>query len=149
MRAPTSTGAALARHPDVAKIAFTGSTATGRSILQAGIPEFKRVTLELGGKSPSIIHRDADVEPALAQAAMSCFFNSGQVCYAGTRLYVHRSLYERVLEGIACVSIRRDEAFGLGSGKWIRGVGCLPRAEDSGDGPFVNTAIYRSLHRGN
>jgi aldehyde dehydrogenase (NAD+)/phenylacetaldehyde dehydrogenase len=99
-----STGAALARHPDVAKIAFTGSTATGRSILQAGIPEFKRVTLELGGKSPSIIHRDADVEPALAQAAMSCFFNSGQVCYAGTRLYVHRSLYERVLEGIAMIA---------------------------------------------
>ena len=99
-----STGAALARHPDVAKIAFTGSTATGRSILQAGIPEFKRITLELGGKSPSIIHRDADVEPALAQAAMSCFFNSGQVCYAGTRLYVHRSLYERVLEGIAKIA---------------------------------------------
>lgn len=95
-----ATGAALCRHPDIAKVAFTGSTATGQSILQASIPTLKRVTLELGGKSPSIICRDADLAKAIPQAAMACFFNSGQVCYAGTRLYVHRSVYEQVLDGL-------------------------------------------------
>ncbi len=95
------TGAALAKHPDVAKVAFTGSTATGQAILTAAVPAIKRVTLELGGKSPSIICADANLELAIQQAAMGCFFNTGQVCYAGTRLYVHRSVYEQVLEGLA------------------------------------------------
>ncbi|HEX7852236.1 MAG TPA: aldehyde dehydrogenase family protein [Sphingobium sp.] len=98
-----ATGAALVQHPDVAKVAFTGSTATGQSILAASVPDLKRVTLELGGKSPSIICADADLSLAIPQAAMGCFFNSGQVCYAGTRLYVHRSVYDQVLEGIAAV----------------------------------------------
>ncbi len=96
-------GAALARHPLVAKVAFTGSTATGQAILERSVPDLKRVTLELGGKSPSIICADADLDRAIPQAAMGCFFNSGQVCYAGTRLYVHRSVYDRVLEGIVAV----------------------------------------------
>lgn len=99
-----ATGAALARHPGVAKVAFTGSTATGQAILAASVPDLKRVTLELGGKSPTIICADADLASAIPQAAMGCFFNSGQVCYAGTRLYVHRSIYDRVLEGIAQVA---------------------------------------------
>lgn len=99
-----STGAALAAQPRVAKVAFTGSTATGQAILRASVPDLKRVTLELGGKSPSIICADADLATAIPQAAMGCFFNSGQVCYAGTRLYVHRSIYEQVLEGIAAVA---------------------------------------------
>lgn len=94
-------GAALASHPRVRKVAFTGSTATGQKILQASIPDLKRLTLELGGKSPSIICADANLERAIPEAAMACFFNSGQVCYAGTRLYVQRSRYEQVLEGIA------------------------------------------------
>ncbi|WP_313805482.1 aldehyde dehydrogenase family protein [Sphingobium sp.] len=98
-----ATGAALASHPLVAKVAFTGSTATGQAILKASVPDLKRVTLELGGKSPSIICADADLDLAIPQAAMGCFFNAGQVCYAGTRLYVHRSIYDRVLEGIAAV----------------------------------------------
>lgn len=98
------TGAALAAHPDVAKVAFTGSTATGQAVLQAGIPQVKRVTLELGGKSPTIICKDADLARAIPEAAMGCFFNSGQVCYAGTRLYVHADIYEQVLEGIAGVA---------------------------------------------
>lgn len=96
-----ATGAALAAHQGVAKVAFTGSTRTGQAILAASVPDIKRVTLELGGKSPTIIAADADLDRAIPQAAMGCFFNSGQVCYAGTRLYVHRSVYERVLEGIA------------------------------------------------
>ena len=99
-----STGAALASHPKIAKVAFTGATATGQAILSASVPDLKRVTLELGGKSPTIICADADLEKAIPQAAMSCFFNSGQVCYAGTRLYVHRSVYDRVLDGIAAVA---------------------------------------------
>jgi acyl-CoA reductase-like NAD-dependent aldehyde dehydrogenase len=99
-----STGAALATHPKIAKVAFTGSTATGQSILAASVPDLKRVTLELGGKSPTIICADADLDTAIPQAAMGCFFNSGQVCYAGTRLYVHRSIQDRVLEGIAAVA---------------------------------------------
>jgi acyl-CoA reductase-like NAD-dependent aldehyde dehydrogenase len=97
----SSTGSALASHPRVSKVAFTGSTATGQSILKASVPELKRVTLELGGKSPSIVCKDADLERAIPQAAMGCFFNSGQVCYAGTRLYVHRSIYDKVVAGIA------------------------------------------------
>jgi len=99
-----ATGAALATHPDIAKVAFTGSTATGQAILRASIPDLKRVTLELGGKSPSIICADAELASAIPQAAMSCFFNSGQVCYAGTRLYAHRSVYDRVLEGLSAVA---------------------------------------------
>ncbi len=95
-----TTGAALAAHPDVAKVAFTGSTAAGQAVLRASIPDLKRVTLELGGKSPSIICKDADLAAAIPQAATSCFFNSGQVCYAGTRLYVHRAVYEEVLAGL-------------------------------------------------
>ncbi len=98
-----ASGAALASHAGVAKVAFTGSTATGQAILSASVPQLKRVTLELGGKSPSIICADADLDLAIPQAAMGCFFNTGQVCYAGTRLYVHRSVYDRVLEGIAAV----------------------------------------------
>jgi acyl-CoA reductase-like NAD-dependent aldehyde dehydrogenase len=73
-----TTGAALAAHPQVAKVAFTGSTATGQAILKASVPDIKRVTLELGGKSPSIICKDADLDKAIPQAAMACFFNSGR-----------------------------------------------------------------------
>ena len=97
-------GAALASHPGVAKVAFTGSTRTGQAVLSASVPSLKRVTLELGGKSPSIICADADLDRAAAQAAMGCFFNSGQVCYAGTRLYVHRSIYEDVLDRVAAIA---------------------------------------------
>ncbi|MGQ0893954.1 aldehyde dehydrogenase family protein [Acinetobacter johnsonii] len=94
-------GNALATHPDIAKVAFTGSTQTGRSILQASVADFKRVTLELGGKSPVILHKDADLDKAIPSIAMGCFFNTGQVCYAGTRLYVHEEIYDEVLDRLA------------------------------------------------
>lgn len=97
-------GQALASHPDIAKVAFTGSTATGRSILEASVADFKRVTLELGGKSPVILHKDADLDVAIPSIAMGCFFNSGQVCYAGTRLYVHAEIYDEVLQRLATFS---------------------------------------------
>ncbi len=79
-------GAALSAHPDIAKVSFTGSTATGKAILAAAAPTMKRVTLELGGKSPTIILDDADLDAAVPQALMTGFTNSGQACIAGTRI---------------------------------------------------------------
>ncbi|MGC6329142.1 aldehyde dehydrogenase family protein [Rhizorhabdus sp. FW153] len=95
------TGATLAAHPQVDKIAFTGSTATGRAVLDAAKTNFKRVTLELGGKSPSIVFPDADMSIAIPGVANAIFFNGGQVCIAGSRLYVHRSVHDQVVEGVA------------------------------------------------
>jgi len=97
----SETGAALANHPGVDKVAFTGSTATGRAILDAAKTNFKRVTLELGGKSPSIVMPDADLDLAIPGVANAIFFNAGQVCIAGSRLYVHRSIHDSVVEGVA------------------------------------------------
>jgi len=95
-------GAALAEHPDVNKISFTGSTAVGKLIMQAaGRSNLKRLTLELGGKSPTIVFADASMDEAIPTAAAAIFNNSGQVCNAGSRLYVQRSAFERVLEGVA------------------------------------------------
>lgn len=89
-------GAALAEHPGVDKITFTGSTATGQSIVRASASNLKRVTVELGGKSPDIIFADADLDAAIPGAAMGVFANAGQVCAAGTRVFVQRSIYEEV-----------------------------------------------------
>lgn len=94
-------GAALAAHMDVDKVTFTGSTATGRKILDASKSNLKRVTLELGGKSPVIIMPDADLDAAIPGAANAIFFNGGQVCIAGSRLYAHRTIYDRVIDGVA------------------------------------------------
>jgi aldehyde dehydrogenase (NAD+) len=94
-------GAALAAHGDVDKIAFTGSTATGQAILRASVGNLKRVTLELGGKSPNIIFADADLDQAVPGAALAAFGNSGQVCSAGTRLFVERSIYETFIQRVA------------------------------------------------
>jgi len=93
-------GAALASHPDVDKVAFTGSTATGRAIIDAAKTNFKRVSLELGGKSPTFVFDDADLAKAIPAAAMSIFFNAGQVCAAGSRLFVHEKVADQVLEGV-------------------------------------------------
>ena len=87
-------GVALSVHPGVDKIAFTGSTATGQAIVRAASTTLKRVTLELGGKSPNIVFNDADLDLAVPGAAMAAFTNSGQVCSAGTRLFVERGIYE-------------------------------------------------------
>lgn len=95
------TGAALAAHRDVDKVAFTGSTATGRAILDAAKGNLKRVSLELGGKSPAIVLPDADLDLAIPGVANAIFFNAGQVCIAGSRLYVHRSIHDQVVEGVA------------------------------------------------
>ncbi len=95
-------GAALAAHPDVDKCAFTGSTEVGKLIVKAaGETNLKKVTLELGGKSPNIILPDADLDAAIPGAANAIFFNHGQCCCAGSRLFVHRSQFDRVIEGVA------------------------------------------------
>ena len=94
-------GAALAAHPDVDKIAFTGSTEVGRLIVQAAAGNLKKVTLELGGKSPNIVFDDADVSKAAAGAANAIFFNHGQCCCAGSRLYVEDKVFDKVVEGVS------------------------------------------------
>jgi len=94
-------GAAIAEHPGIDKVAFTGSTEVGKSIVRAASGNLKRLTLELGGNSPSVIFDDADLDVAIPGAANGIFFNSGQVCCAGSRLYVQSKVYDRVLEGLA------------------------------------------------
>ena len=106
-------GQALVEHPGVDKIAFTGSTRVGKQIVQTAAKDLKRVTLELGGKSPSLIFADADLDQASIGAALAIFFNSGQVCLAASRLYVERSVYDRVLDGVA----QAAKSFRLGHGR--------------------------------
>ena len=94
-------GAALAAHPGVDKVGFTGSTATGQSIVRASAGNLKRLTLELGGKSPDIVFADADMDAAVAGAANAVFTNSGQICVAGSRLFVERSIHDEFVERVA------------------------------------------------
>ena len=96
------TGDALSRHPGIAKLSFTGSTRTGIAVMKAAAESgIKPVTLELGGKSPQIVFADADIKAAAQAVANGVFFNSGQVCDAGTRAYVHRSVYAEFLKELA------------------------------------------------
>src|SRR5579862_1492453 len=94
-------GAALAAHPDVDKVAFTGSTEVGKLIVQAAAGNLKKVSLELGGKSPNVVFADADIDAAVRGAANGIFFNHGQCCNAGSRLYVQSSAFDEVVAGVA------------------------------------------------
>lgn len=94
-------GARLAAHPDVDKIAFTGSTVTGRKIIEASAVNMKRVSVELGGKSADIVFADADLDKAVPGTAMACFNNTGQICYAGTRLLVQRPIHDVFVQRLA------------------------------------------------
>ncbi len=94
-------GAPLVEHPGVDKVTFTGSTAVGRQIGAAATAALKAVTLELGGKSPQVVFADADIERHLPMMARQFYLNSGQVCAAGSRLLVHRSIVDQVVEGVA------------------------------------------------
>jgi phenylacetaldehyde dehydrogenase len=124
-------GAALAAHPDVDKIAFTGSTEVGRLIVHAAAGNLKKVTLELGGKSPNIVFDDADVSKAAAGAANAIFFNHGQCCCAGSRLYVEEKIFDKVVEGVS------------ESAKKIRvGPGMNP---DTNMGPLVSEEQFRRV----
>lgn len=106
-------GQALVDHPDVDKIAFTGSTRVGKSILAGAAGNLKRVSLELGGKSPTFIFPDADLEQASEGAAMHVFLNSGQVCVAGSRLFAHKKVFDRVVEGVS----KRAMSLKVGAGE--------------------------------
>lgn len=97
-------GAALVAHRGVEKISFTGSTDVGRSIGAAAAQQLKRFTLELGGKSPMVVMGDADLDVAIPGTAMGIFANHGQNCCAGSRLFVHDSVYEKVIDGIAQIA---------------------------------------------
>jgi phenylacetaldehyde dehydrogenase len=94
-------GAALSEHPNVDKVAFTGSTEVGKLIVKAAAGNLKRVSLELGGKSPAIVFPDADLDVAIAGTADAIFYNQGQCCTAGSRLFAHKSIYDRVVQGVA------------------------------------------------
>ncbi len=117
-------GQALVDHPDVDKVTFTGSPTVGRQILRSAAGNLKRVTLELGGKSANIIFADADLEAAARAAAAGIFFNSGQVCSAGSRVLVHQSVYDEVVERVAA----RAKAIRLGD----------PQDAATGMGPLVS-----------
>jgi aldehyde dehydrogenase (NAD+) len=97
-------GAAIAAHPGIDKIAFTGSTATGQAIMRAAAGNLKRLSLELGGKSPNVIFADADLDAAAPMASMAVFGNTGQVCVAGTRVYVQRSIYDEFVDRMSRVA---------------------------------------------
>lgn len=105
-------GAAISEHPGIDKITFTGSTRVGKELLTAARGNLKRLTLELGGKSPAIVMPDADLELTIPGVAAGIFDNAGQVCVAGSRVYAHRDIYHRLLEGLAA----RASALRLGHG---------------------------------
>ncbi|HUJ94433.1 MAG TPA: aldehyde dehydrogenase family protein [Terriglobales bacterium] len=105
-------GAALAAHPDVDKVAFTGSTEVGRLIVAAATGNLKKVSLELGGKSPNIVFADADLQCAIPGSANAIFFNQGQNCVAGSRLFVHKSIFDKVIDGVA----QQTKKFHIGPG---------------------------------
>jgi phenylacetaldehyde dehydrogenase len=91
----------MVKHPDVDKVAFTGSTEIGKLINRNATETLKHVTLELGGKSPVVVMPDVDVAETAPGVAGAIFFNSGQVCVAGSRLYAHKSVFDKVVEGMA------------------------------------------------
>ena len=124
-------GAALAKHNDVDKVAFTGSTEVGKSIVEAAAGNLKKVTLELGGKSPNVILRDADLATAIPGAANAIFFNHGQCCCAGSRLYIDESIFEDVTKGIA------EEARKISVGNGF--------AADTHMGPLVSKEQYERV----
>ncbi|MFV3077699.1 aldehyde dehydrogenase family protein [Niveispirillum fermenti] len=109
-------GAALAGHDDVDKVSFTGSTAVGRQIVQAASGNFKRLSLELGGKSPVIVLEDADLEKAVPAVLAGIMTNSGQACVAGSRLYAHRGIYDRLIQAVSDAASKMVVGNGLDPG---------------------------------
>ena len=124
-------GAAMAAHRGVDKISFTGSKAVGRLILQAACDNLKKVTLELGGKSPLLIFDDADLDQAIPGAAQAIFANQGEVCTAGSRMYVHERIYDKVVAGVAEIA----KKIKLGDGM----------CEDTQMGPLVSLEQLRRV----
>ncbi|MEE3849475.1 aldehyde dehydrogenase family protein [Gordonia sp. LSe1-13] len=117
-------GKAITEHPGVDKIAFTGSTEVGKQIVAASAGNLKRVSLELGGKSPVLIYDDADIDTAVMMAAMGIFIHSGQGCICGSRIFVQRNVFDRVVEGVA----------GIANGMQLGG----PKEDGSHIGPLIS-----------
>ena len=146
-------GAALVRHPKVAKIALTGNTETGRVVAAEAARSLKRVSLELGGKSPNIVFADANLDDAVSGALFGIFFNSGQVCQAGSRVLVQRPLYERFVEAVVeragdlIVGDAEDQMTDLGPlvshAQYGRVAGYVTKAVDSGLRPVLGGAQQR------
>ena len=109
-------GAALSAHRDVDKLAFTGSGEAGRHIIRASTSNFKRLSMELGGKSPDIVFADADLDAAVAGAAMAVFLNAGQICCAGTRLFVERSIHDEFVERVGAFAAKLKVGNGMDAG---------------------------------
>ncbi len=124
-------GAAIAQHRGIDKVAFTGSTITGKKILEASLGNLKRVTLELGGKSPHIIMPDADIEQAARYAAVGFAMMSGQACVAGTRILVHASIHDEFAEALA----KQLSFFRVGD----------PLADDTVLGPLVSAEQFAKV----
>ncbi len=156
-------GAALAAHPGVDKIAFTGSTEVGKLIVNAAANDLKKVSLELGGKSPNIVFEDADLETAIPGAASAIFFNHGQCCCAGSRLYVHKKHFDKVVSGISDVAKkikigpghRADTEMGplVSEEQLNRVMGFLQSGRNEGARPVVGggrageARLFRPAHR--
>ncbi len=117
-------GMTLASHPDVDKVAFTGSTATGRTIMQAATSNMKKISLELGGKSPNIVFADADFKAAVSGAINAAFWNQGEVCQAGSRLLVEESIHDQFMEAM----LEELKGFKVGD----------PMSRETKMGPIVN-----------
>jgi aldehyde dehydrogenase (NAD+) len=124
-------GEALVQHPDVNKVTFTGSPGVGRGILKGAASNFKRVTLELGGKSANIIFADADLDRAARSAASGIFFNAGQVCSAGSRVLVERSAYDEVVDRL----VARAKSIKVGS----------PEAPETTMGPVISAGQLKTI----
>ncbi len=162
------TGSALVDDPGVAKIAFTGSTVVGREIAAKCGRSLKRVTLELGGKSPNIILPDADLSRAIKGSFQGIYFNSGQACNAGSRLYVHADLFDEVVDGLGSIAtgakvgpgLDPDTEFGplVSAEQFERVKGYIDSGleagatavaggspEDGGDGYFVSPTLFTDV----
>ncbi|MFM0289504.1 aldehyde dehydrogenase family protein [Paraburkholderia megapolitana] len=124
-------GDALVAHPGVDKVTFTGSPSVGRGILQGAAGNFKRVTLELGGKSANVIFADANLDNAVRAAASGIFFNTGQVCSAGSRILAQREIYDEVVERLAV----RANAIKVGD----------PSVRETSMGPLVSAAQMKTV----
>ncbi len=124
-------GAALAAHPGVDKVAFTGSTEVGKLIVKAASYDLKKVSLELGGKSPNLVLDDADMDVAISGAANAIFFNHGQCCCAGSMLYVHKNRFDEVVAGVSDIASKIKVGHGL--------------AEDTEMGPMVSEIQHQRV----
>ncbi|MBN3765777.1 aldehyde dehydrogenase family protein [Burkholderia sp. Ac-20365] len=124
-------GDAIVAHPGIDKVTFTGSPSVGRGILQGAAGNFKRVTLELGGKSANVIFADANIDKAVRAAASGIFFNTGQVCSAGSRILAHRDVYDEVVERLA----ERAKALKVGD----------PSERETTMGPLVSAGQMKTV----